>query len=48
MMEPYFLIRGIFLDYLGLEDMGVYTAYGVENGSDEILEEMLVFGASLR
>lgn len=43
-----FSYQGDFLDYLGLEDMGVYTAYGAENGSDEILEEMRVFGASLR
>lgn len=43
-----FSFRGDFLDYLGLEDMGVITAYGHENGSPAKLEEIRAFGASLR
>ena len=42
-----FSFKGDFLDYLGLEDMGVFTAYGFENGSAEKLEELRTFGASL-
>ena len=43
-----FSFRGDFLGYLGLEDMGVFTAHGGENGSPEKLEELRAFGASLR
>lgn len=43
-----FSYRGDFLDYLGLENMGVYTSYGYENGSDEKLKEIREFGASLK
>jgi len=43
-----FSYRGDFLDYLGLEDMGVFTAYGGENGSTEKLKELEDFGRSLR
>lgn len=43
-----FSYQGDFLDYLGLEGMGVYTAYGYENGSNEKLEEIRKFGASLK
>lgn len=39
--------NGDFLDYLGLEDMGVFTAYGSENGSAEKLEELRTFGRNL-
>ena len=42
-----FSFRGDFLDYLGLENMGVFTAYGVENGSERKSEELRAFGASL-
>ena len=43
-----FSYQGDFLDYLGLEDMGVFTAHGGENGSAEKLEELRDFGMSLR
>ena len=43
-----FSYQGDFLDYLGLEDMGVFTARGRENGSAEKLEELRDFGMSLR
>lgn len=43
-----FSYKGDFLDYLGLEDMGVYTAHGLENGSPEKLDEIRSFGASLK
>ena len=43
-----FSFKGDFLDYLGLEDMGVFTAHGAENGSDTKLEELRAFGASLK
>ena len=43
-----FSYKGDFLDYLGLEDMGVYTAHGSENGSPEKLDEIRNFGASLK
>ncbi len=39
--------QGDFLDYLGLEDMGVFTAHGSENGSAAKLGELKNFGASL-
>ena len=39
--------RGDFLDYLGLENMGVFTAHGAENGSSEKLAELRAFGESL-
>ena len=42
-----FWFRGDFLDYLGLENMGVFTAYGAQNGSAAKLEELREFGASL-
>lgn len=34
-----FSYQGDFLDYLGLENMGVYTAYGAENASSGKLRE---------
>ncbi len=43
-----FSYRGDFLDYLGLEDMGVFTAHGGENGSAAKLKELEDFGRSLR
>lgn len=42
-----FSFKGDFLDYLGLENMGVFTAYGAQNGSAAKLEEIRKFGASL-
>lgn len=43
-----FSYRGDFLDYLGLEGMGVFTAHGGENGSAEKLNELRKFGASIK
>lgn len=43
-----FSYQGDFLDYLGLENMGVFTAHGGENGSSQKLAELLDFGASLK
>ena len=42
-----FSFQGDFLDYLGLENMGVFTAHGAENGSSEKLAELRAFGESL-
>lgn len=36
-----------FLNYLKLEDMGIYTAYGKLNQSEEKLKELNAFGKSL-
>lgn len=36
------------LEYLGLEDMGVFTAYGMENGSASKLKELRDFGKNLK
>lgn len=43
-----FSYQGDFLDFLGLENMGVYTAYGAENASPEKLQELKEFGMSLK
>lgn len=43
-----FSFQGDFLDYLGLENMGVFTAHGPENGSAEKRAELYAFGKSLR
>ena len=43
-----FSFQGDFLDYLGLENMGVYTAHGAENGSKKKLAELRAFGESLK
>ena len=43
-----FSYKGDFLEYLGLEDMGVFTAYGMENGSASKLKELLDFGKNLK
>lgn len=37
-----------FLNYLHLEDMGIFTAYGEQNQSPEKLEELYQFGKSLK
>lgn len=38
---------GDFLSCLGLERMGIFTAHGEGNGSDEKLKELTDFGKSL-
>lgn len=43
-----FSFKGDFTGFLGLEDMGVYTACGRENGSPQKLEELRAFGLSLK
>lgn len=43
-----FSFQGDFLDYLGLENMGVFTAHGAENGSPEKQRELYDFGKSLK
>lgn len=43
-----FSFKGDFLDYLGLENMGVFTSYGAENGSPKKVKELHDFGASLK
>ena len=44
-----FSYRGDFLDYLGLEDMGVFTTQGYDPGvAKEKLEEIRRFGAELK
>ncbi len=42
-----FSYQGDFPGYLGLEDMGVFTAHSSENGSVAKLDELKNFGASL-
>lgn len=37
-----------FLNYLELEDMGIYSAFGKQNKSDEKLNELREFGRSLK
>lgn len=36
-----------FLDYLQMENMGIYTAYDKQNKSEEKLAEWKAFGKSL-
>ena len=43
-----FSFEGDFVGYLGLENMGVFTAHGSENSSPEKLRELREFGASLK
>lgn len=43
-----FSFKGDFLGYLGLENMGVFTAHGSENGSKQKLDELRKFGQSLQ
>lgn len=43
-----FSFDGDFVGWLGLENMGFFTAHGSENGSPEKLAELRAFGASLR
>ena len=42
-----FSYKGDFLGYLRLQNMGVFTAYGFENGSAKKLKELKEFGRSL-
>lgn len=42
-----FSYQGDFLDYLGLEDMGVFTYHEQEKDQQTILEKLYTFGASL-
>lgn len=42
-----FSYQGDFLNYLGLENMGVFTAHGGENRSQRTLEKLQAFGESL-
>ncbi|MDE5883504.1 MAG: flavodoxin family protein [Oscillospiraceae bacterium] len=42
-----FSYQGDFLDYLGLQDMGIFTSHGSQNQSPEKLQELRNFGASL-
>ena len=42
-----FSFKGDFLDYLGLENMGVFTAHGEENVSPSKLSEIRKFGAGI-
>jgi multimeric flavodoxin WrbA len=37
-----------FLNYLGLEDMGIFSAFGQENKSETKLEELRQFGLQLK
>lgn len=37
-----------FLNYLNLEDMGIFSAYGKQNQSEEKLNELREFGRSLK
>ena len=43
-----FSYQGDFLNYLGLEDLGVFTAHGGENGSPAKRSELYSFGAGLK
>lgn len=43
-----FSFQGDFLDFLGLENMGVFTAHGAENGSPDKLRALMAFGESLQ
>lgn len=43
-----FSFKGDFLDYLGLENAGIFTAHGGENGSSKKLAELKEFGLSLK
>lgn len=36
-----------FIDYLKLENMGIFTAYGEQNQSKELLEKLRAFGENL-
>lgn len=42
-----FSFQGDFLGYLGLQNMGVFTAHGAENSSPGKISELRAFGRSL-
>ena len=42
-----FEYQNSFLNYLYLEDMGIHSAYGKENGSEEKLAELREFGRKI-
>lgn len=42
-----FEYQNSFLNYLHLDDMGIHSAYGKENGSEEKLEELRNFGRKI-
>ena len=43
-----FSYKGDFLDYLGLKNMGVFTAHGAENNFIEKLDTLKAFGLWLK
>lgn len=43
-----FEYQNSFLQYLKLQDMGIHSAHGKENGSEEKLNELREFGRSLK
>lgn len=43
-----FSFKGDFVEFLGLENMGVFTAHGGENSSETKLQELREFGISLK
>lgn len=43
-----FEYQNSFLNYLKLEDMGIYSAHGKENGSEEKLGQLREFGRKLK
>lgn len=44
---PVYEYQNSFLDYLKLEDMGIFTAFDKQNKSVEKLNELMQFGKSL-
>lgn len=43
-----YVYENSFLDYLCLKNMGIFTAYGKQNKSEEKLRELYEFGKSLK
>ncbi len=43
-----FSFQGDFLDFLGLENMGVFTAHGAQNGSKAKWDTLRAFGQALK
>lgn len=43
-----YVYQNSFLDYLKLEDMGIFTAFDKQNKSEEMLRTLKNFGKSLR
>lgn len=42
-----FSLQGDFVDYMGLENMGVFTAWGADNATAQKLNDLRSFGAGL-